>query len=243
MAVQLQRQREIVEILTRNGFGLLVAASGVGATGPGRKLAAALTPPGYRVDEALRSPVVVRRTLEELGPTFVKLGQILSTRADLVPPAYQAELAKLWTAVPPEPLAGVRGTIEAELGVPLEQVFARFDPEPLGSASLGQTHAAQLRDGREIVVKVQRAGIADVLHADLAILRAVVGQAQRRWAAARGLDLLGFVDEFDRQLAGELDYLREGRNAERIGDNFARRRGLRVPTIDWEHTTSRVLVK
>lgn len=242
MAVQLQRQREIVETLTRNGFGLLVGASGLAASGVGRRIVTAITPPGYRVDESLRSPVIVRRTLEELGPTFVKLGQILSTRADLVPPSYRAELAKLWTAVPAEPFAGVRATVEAELGRPLEEVFASFDRTPLGSASLGQTHAATLRDGRAIVVKVQRAGIRDVLRADLDILRAALGQVQRRWPPARQLDLTGFVDEFDLQLEGELDYLREGHNAERIAANFAHRRGLRVPAIDWEHTTARVLV-
>jgi len=240
MPLHLARQREIVEILTRNGFGILAASSGLAARWPTRHVVHALTPEEHRVDEALRSPVIVRRTLEELGPTFVKLGQILSTRADLVPPEYQAELAKLRTAVPPEPFARALATIEGELG-PLGTLVAEVDPVPLGSASIGQTHAARLADGREVVIKVMRTGVEEALRTDIAILRALAQQVQRRWVVARELDLLGFVDEFDRQIAGELDYPREGRNAERIAANFAHRPGLRVPTIYWEASTARVL--
>ncbi len=241
MPLHLQRQREIVEILTRNGFGILVAASGLANRWPSSRIVHALTPVEYRVDPALRSPTIVRRTLEELGPTFIKLGQILSTRADLVPPAFQAELAKLRTAVPPEDFPGIRATVEAELGAPLATTFSSFEERPLGSASIGQTHAATFRDGRSVVVKVMRTGVEQALRTDIDILRGLVGQVQRRWAQARNLDLLGFVDEFDRQIAGELDYTREGHNAERIAANFAHRPGLRVPHIHWEACTSRVL--
>lgn len=241
MPLHLQRQREIMEILTRNGFGILVAASGLANRWPSRRIVHALTPVEYRVDEALRSPAIVRRTLEELGPTFIKLGQILSTRADLVPPAFQVELAKLRTAVPPEPYAGVRATVEAELGAPLSTLFATFDERPLGSASIGQTHAATFPDGRPVVVKVMRTGVEQALRTDIDILRGLAAQVQRRWAQARTLDLMGFVDEFDRQIAGELDYTREGHNAERIAANFAHRPGLRVPAIHWAASTGRVL--
>ncbi len=241
MPLHLRRQREIVEILTRNGFGILATVAGLDKAWPSRRIVHALTPAEFRVDEALRSPTIVRRTLEELGPTFIKLGQILSTRADLIPPDFSAELAKLRTAVPPEPFAAVRATVEAELGAPLSERFASFDERPIGSASIGQTHVARFPDGREVVVKVQRTAVDVRLRTDIEILRAIATQVQRRWAVARDLDVLGFVDEFDRQIAGELDYAREGRNAERIAANFAKRPGLRVPTIYWEAVTSRVL--
>jgi len=239
--LHLQRQREIVEILTRNGFGILVAASGLDKAWPSRRIVHALTPEEYRMDAALASPTIVRRTLEELGPTFIKLGQILSTRPDLVPPAFSAELAHLRTRVPAESFAGVRATVEAELGAPLEELYSRFGDTPIGSASIGQTHVAALPDGREVVVKVMRTGVEDALRTDIHIMRAIAAQVQRRWVVARDLDLLGFVDEFDRQIAGELDYTREGRNAERIAANFAKRPGLRVPAIYWETSTDRVL--
>ena len=241
MPLHLQRQREIVEILTRNGFGILVAASGLNTAWPSRRIVHALTPEEYRMDTALASPTIVRRTLEELGPTFIKLGQILSTRPDLVPPAFSAELARLRTDVPAEAFSSIRATVEGELGASLGELFTHFETEPIGSASIGQTHAATLPDGWDVVVKVMRTGVEEALRTDIDILRAIAAQVQRRWVVARDLDLLGFVDEFDRQIAGELDYTREGHNAERIAANFAGRTGLRVPAIVWEASTNRVL--
>ena len=111
MPLHLQRQRQIVEILTRNGFGLLVSMSGLGTSGFGRRVVTALTPEEDGVDEAFRNPIIVRKTLEELGPTFIKAGQILSTRADLLSPEYMAELSKLRTDVPPEPFESIRETL------------------------------------------------------------------------------------------------------------------------------------
>lgn len=241
MPLHLKRQREILEILSANGFGILAAASGLDRAWPSRHVVHALTPRQHRVDEALRSPAIVLRTIEELGPTFVKFGQILSTRPDLVPPDYQEQLAKLRTAVPPEPFAHVRQTVEQELGAPLEELFVAFDAEPLGSASIGQTHAAVLPDGRNVVVKVMRQGVEEQLRIDIDIMRRFAQRIEKSWAVARDLDLAGFVEEFDRQIAGELDYTREGHNAERIGANFADRSGLTVPGIIWEFSTSRVL--
>ena len=241
MPPHLQRQREILGILTRNGFGILAAASGLDKAWPSRAIVRALTPHESRVDAALRSPTIVRRTLEQLGPTFIKFGQVLSTRSDLVSPDLAGELATLRTRVPPEPFDSIRRTVESELGSPLTDLFAAFDELPLGSASIGQTHAARLPDGREVVVKVQRRGVADQLRTDIDILRTVAAQLQHRFERARDLDLLGFVEEFDRQIAGELDYTREGHNAERIAANFAGRPGLKVPLIHWEAVTTRVL--
>lgn len=245
MHPMLKRQREIAEILTRNGFGFLVSVSGLARRWPGKAVIAALSPSGTTTKpgdtDALHSPVIVRRTLEELGPTFIKLGQVLSTRADLIPADIQAELAQLRTNVPAEPFRQIKGTVESELGAPLDDLFAEFSRTPLGSASIGQTHLARLKDGREVVVKVQRAAAAETLRIDISIMRTVATALQRRWGLARELDVVSFVDEFDRQITGELNYTLEGKNAERIAKNFKDRPGLRVPTIFWEATGSRVL--
>lgn len=247
MPLHLQRQREIVEILARNGFGLLAATIGL----PGAQARASRTRfPGLRPDEepspaevdaAWRSPAVVRRTLEQLGPTFIKMGQILSTRADLVPPAYQTELAELQSNAPWLPFADVRSVVEGELGAPLETLFASFATEPLGSASIGVVHAATLRDGSEVVVKVQRPQIVPVIMADIDILRMFVARLGRHWHVIGDYDVPGFIDDFERQLRHELDYLREARNAGRIAGHFAGRSGLRVPMIHADLTTTRVL--
>jgi len=233
------RQREIVEVLTRNGLELLVAAAGLPEERPRTVLLRLVARQVH--DRGLSRPEIVRQTLEELGPTFVKMGQVLATRRALVPPAFADELAKLQDQMNRVPLDRVRAVIEAELGEPVESVFASFDDEPVGSASLGQVHNATLRDGRPVVVKVLRPGIEAVVESDLAILRDVAANVGRVWDAARDYNLSGFVDEFDRQLHVEMDYRAEGRNAERIARNFVGRRGLHVPAIHWEHTTARVL--
>ncbi len=234
------RQREIVEVLTRNGLDLLVAASGLAAKHPRSTLLKALAQRQVH-DEGITQPAIVRRTLEELGPTFVKMGQVLGTRRDLVTPEFADELAKLQDRMIPVPVENIRAVVEAELGAPVEEVFASFSSQALGSASLGQVHAATLRDGRPVVVKVLRPGIEAVVESDLAILGDVAARLSRVWDSARDLNLTGFVEEFGRQLHGEMDYRSEGRNAEQIAENFARRRGLHVPTIHWEYTTQRVL--
>lgn len=234
------RQREIVEVLTRNGLDLLVAASGLAAKHPRSTLLKALAQRQVH-DEGITQPAIVRRTLEELGPTFVKMGQVLGTRRDLVTPEFADELAKLQDRMIPVPVEKIRAVVEAELGAPVEEVFASFSSQALGSASLGQVHAATLRDGRPVVVKVLRPGIEAVVESDLAILGDVAARLSRVWDSARDLNLTGFVEEFGRQLHGEMDYRSEGRNAEQIAENFARRRGLHVPTIHWEYTTQRVL--
>lgn len=234
------RQREIVEVLTRNGLDLLVAASGLAAKHPRSTLLKALAQRQVH-DEGITQPAIVRRTLEELGPTFVKMGQVLGTRRDLVTPEFADELAKLQDRMIPVPVEKIRAVVEAELGAPVEEVFASFSSQALGSASLGQVHAATLRDGRPVVVKVLRPGIETVVESDLAILGDVAARLSRVWDSARDLNLTGFVEEFGRQLHGEMDYRSEGRNAEQIAENFARRRGLHVPTIHWEYTTQRVL--
>lgn len=178
--------------------------------------------------------------LEELGVTFVKLGQVLSARTDLLPPAYQMELAKLQDQVAPLPVGTVRQVLASELGRPVERAFATFDRVPLAAASIGQVHAATLADGRAVVVKVRRPGVVEQVEADLAILHDLAATGHR-WAFGQEYDVVGLYQEFAETLRAELDYEREARNAERFAANFAGADGVHIPRVYWETTTPRVL--
>ncbi len=191
--------------------------------------------------EPYTRPEHVRLALEQLGATFIKLGQILSTRSDLLGPDYQAKLAKLQDDVPPLPGEVVRELIAQELGQEAEEAFAFFEVVPLAAASIGQAHAATLHDGNEVVVKVRRPGVVEQIAEDLEILRNLAVHAGRHWQAAADYDLVGLVDEFAETLQAELDYLREARNAERFATNFAQDGDVHIPRVFWETTTSRVL--
>jgi ubiquinone biosynthesis protein len=190
---------------------------------------------------ALTRPEHLRCALEELGTTFIKLGQILSSRADLLPPEYLVELSKLQDATPSVPFEAVRDALIAELGQPIEKAFLHFDPEPLAAASIGQAHAATLRDGTEVVVKVRRPGVVEQVHDDLKILKELADAASRHWEFADRYDLAGIVEEFSETLRAELDYVREAHNAERFAANFAGEDRIHIPRVYWETTTSRVL--
>ena len=189
----------------------------------------------------LTQPARLRMALEELGPTFMKLGQMLSTRADLVPPAYQRELAKLQDEAPRLEIEVVRETITAELGRPPEQAFASFEAVPLAAASIGQAHAATLEDGTAVVVKVRRPGAAEQVDEDLKLLHSLAAVASRHWEGARQFDVVGLAQEFDHSLRAELDYLHEGRNAEQFARNFADDHSVHIPRVFRETTTTRVL--
>ncbi len=225
-----QRYQEISRILLRHGFGSLLEMAR-----PRRglcRLGLPDTPPPARH---------LSLALEELGPTFIKLGQILSTRPDLVPPVYVAELVRLQDRVAPFPFAEVRRLIREELGAPLERLFATFDEVPLAAASLSQVHAATLPTGEEVVLKVQRPGIEEVIALDLDILRRLARFLERELPQAELYDPCGIVEEFAHTLNGELDFIREGRNAERFRRNFADFPYLYIPRVYWERSTRRVL--
>lgn len=233
----LDRYREIAETLARHGLGVLLGASGMERWIPFNRRLVQLTHRGRAISTAEH----LRLALEDLGPTFVKLGQILSTRSDLLPPAYLTALALLQDSLTPVAADIIRETVESELGGPIEDFFESFDLTPLASASIGQAHAATLPDGTDVVVKVRRPGAVEQVEEDLEILQNFAAQASRRWTEARDYDLPGLAEEFSRTLRGELDYLGEGRNAERFATNFAGNPGVHIPRVYWDTTTSRLL--
>jgi ubiquinone biosynthesis protein len=179
--------------------------------------------------------------LEALGPTFVKIGQALSTRPDMVPPAYIAALERMQDDVAPIPFEQVREVVESELGARLNKLFESFDETPLGGASLAQVHRAVLRNGREVAVKVQRPGIVDQLHADLDSLNAVATRIDRATDIGRRVQFADWVHEFRKTLIAELDYRTEAENLERFGERFEPYPQLCVPQPVWDYTRRRVL--
>ena len=179
-----------------------------------------------------------RLALEELGPTFVKFGQILSTRPDLLPPAYIAELSKLQDTVPPEPWEAIRDLLIQELGCEPEKVFATIDPQPMAAASLAQVHAATLPGGQEVVVKVQRPGINAMIDTDIEILSALATRAQTTHVG-KTYDFVSIADDFAFTLRNELDYHRESRNADRFREDFAGESHLYIPQVYRDFSTRR----
>jgi predicted unusual protein kinase regulating ubiquinone biosynthesis (AarF/ABC1/UbiB family) len=184
----------------------------------------------------------LRATALELQGLLIKLGQFLSTRVDVLPPAFTGELADLQDLVPPVPWPVIREQIARELGAPPEQVFADISPVPIASASLGQTHRAVLRDGRVVAVKVQRPGIEELVQIDLDAVRTVLRWVRRWTPIDRRVDVMALCDELERTTREELDYLTEAAHAERFARNFAGQGDIVVPRVYREYSTRRVLV-
>lgn len=181
------------------------------------------------------------RDLESLGPTFVKIGQALSTRPDMVPAPYLAALERMQDRVEPVPFDAIRAVVEDELGARIGRAYAEFDEAPLGSASLAQVHRARLRDGRAVAVKVQRPGIVDGIRTDLDLLQGIAARADRYTDLGHRVGFAEWVHEFRRTLLAELDYRLEAENLERFGALLARYRELVVPQPVWDLTRGRVL--
>jgi ubiquinone biosynthesis protein len=181
------------------------------------------------------------RDLEAIGPTFIKLGQLLSTRADLLPPAYLEALARLQDDVLPVPFEDVERTIQEELGVRLSKAFSDFDREPIAAASLGQVHRATLRGGREVAIKVQRPGIRDRVIRDLDALDQVAALLRRFSAATRSMDPVRVLDEFRRTMMSELDYRQEARSLVTLAHQLRDHQRIVVPLPVDDFTTARVL--
>jgi ubiquinone biosynthesis protein len=231
----LQRAGDILAVLVKHGWGRYVEQLRLKGFLP--TTAREASTPGLSDAERLRL------ALEELGPTFVKFGQLLSVRQDLFPENVITELQKLQDAVPPFPSSQARQIIESELGRPTVELFATFDDTPLAAASIAQVHAAILLDGSAAIVKVQRPGIEQVIHADLEILFACARLLQQHVPDSRRYDPLGLVEEFADTIVKELDFRLEGHNAERFAENFKNDPSVHVPGIFWELSTKRVLTQ
>ena len=234
----LRRYQQIGRVLTRYGFGHILTQLGIG-----RALIPGLERLRFSSAEILRATPAerVRMVIEELGPTFIKLGQILSTRGDAVPPELIHELEKLQDTVPPTDFDLIRAQVERELGQPLDQVFPEFDPVPVASASLGQVHFATLADGTEVAVKVFRPGVDKVIETDLDILLELAALAEKRTEWGAHYDVLSLAQEFADTLRTEQNYEQEGHNMDRYRQIFAGVRYVHLPRVYWETTTRRVL--
>ncbi len=233
----LGRYRHITRVLGHHGFGYILEQMGLlNLLSLPRRLFLQIPPaPPIGVAERLGQAMV------DLGPTFVKLGQLLSTRPDLIPADFMVELNKLQDTVPPFPSEVAVATIELELGRPLHELFHSFCMTPLAAASLGQVHAAVLHSGEEVVVKVQRPDISALIHTDLSIIMDLAALAQERGIFGEQYDLVGLAWEFSSTMRDELDYIQEARNADRFRRNFAGSSLVHIPTIYWEYTSARIL--
>ncbi|MBT9528005.1 MAG: ubiquinone biosynthesis protein UbiB [Rhizobacter sp.] len=235
------RLQQIVGVLIRHGLGDMVRRMG---------WADALEKAGHMVRwesaaelARLEPPLQVRRALEELGPAFVKLGQILAGRADLFGPEWISEFEKLHSHVPAVPFEELRAQLVEDLGGEPEAVFASFDVEPLAAASIAQVHRARLKDGTEVVVKVRRPGIRRVIDADLRLLERLAAMAAKEWPDLQPYRPVELVRQFGHSLRRELDLANECRQAERIAGNFSQQTDIVIPKMYWEWTHERVNVQ
>jgi ubiquinone biosynthesis protein len=237
----LSRLNQIAGVLVRHGLGDMVRRAGL------TELLARAGQVLHREHAAdlarLPPPVQLRLALEQLGPTFVKLGQVLAGRADLLGPEWTAELSRLHSRVPGVPLEALRPQLREDLGGEPEAVFARFDAEPLAAASIAQVHRARLHDGTEVVVKVRRPGIDELVQADLRLLARLADWAEVNAPSLQPYRPRALVREFARSLRRELDLAAECRHAERAAANLAPLGFVHVPRVHWAHTGPRVNVQ
>jgi ubiquinone biosynthesis protein len=244
----LSRLHDIVAILIRYGFGDVAARLG---------LTRALERAGLRHSHSaeyphLSAPTRVRRALEEMGPTFVKLGQVLATRVDLFEPEWIAEFGKLQDSAPPVPYAGIREQLSEDLGAHPEELFASFNTTPIAAASIAQVYSARLDDGSKVIVKVRRPGIRPIIEADLRWLMRLSELAETESPELRSFRPREVVRQFALSLRRELDFAVECRNAERIAQNFAHytdpllppeTQPIVIPRVYWQWTGERVCVQ
>jgi ubiquinone biosynthesis protein len=232
---RLGRISEISQVAAKHGFGYFFDTHRPGGLLSRREQEIAAT------DEGSPRGVRLRQMLDELGPTFVKFGQLLSTRPDVVPPDIVFELKALQDDVTPFPFEEAALVIREELGLTVEQLFLEFDEIPVAAASIGQVHRAVLPNGRRVAVKVQRPEAPRQIEADLELMYQVARLVRERVKALQFIDSVALVDEFARTIRQELDYRMEARNAEQFHRDFAGHPHVRVPRVYWNYSRSRVL--
>lgn len=233
----LSRYKNIVQILVANGFGWFIDEIGLADVldYPRRLFSERTERQSFTTYER------VRRVLEDLGPTFVKLGQVASLRADVFPSGLIEQLTRLQDEVPTIPFATVKAMIEDRFGCSMDDVYTEFDEEPVGSASIGQVHRARLKTGEEVAVKVQRPDISTKIQVDLEILMDVARMAERKFDWAKHYALSDVVEELRYTLMTELDYSIEGRNADKLRKVHEEDQDIRIPTVFWDWTNSQIL--
>ncbi|MCX5970419.1 MAG: AarF/UbiB family protein, partial [Coprothermobacterota bacterium] len=236
-----RRLGQILDVLAKYGFGTFVDRTGLDRSRLGRRLFRSSDADGKALHD-VPAAVRFRKVLEELGPTFIKFGQILSTRPDLIPPRYCSELRKLQDHVPPFPFEEVKAAVEADLKKPLEEVFRHFSPKPAAAASLAQVHLATLLDGKKVVVKVQRPRVKEIIDEDLDILAQLALLANRYVEELKPYNPLQMVQEFRQAILKELDFTIEARNTERIRQMFEDDATVYIPQVFPAYSSQHVMV-
>lgn len=240
-ARDLGRLQDVVSILIRYGFGDLMQRLGLsGALARAGKL---LPLGGLEALTNLPPHERVRRAMEEMGPSFIKLGQVLATRVDIFTPEWIEAFGKLQTGAPALPYETIRARIAAELGAEPESLFAEFDPEPLAAASIAQVHGARLHDGRAVVVKVRRPGIRAIIEADMRLLQRLAHVIESESEELARYQPVAVVKQFRASLTRELDLAEECRNADRIRAALPADSGIVIPQVYWDYTSERINVQ
>jgi ubiquinone biosynthesis protein len=235
----IRRRQKIVGVLLKNGLGYVIQRFGLTGLVP----LSDRSELRYTTKESHSLLAIrLRNTLEELGPTFIKLGQVLSTRPDLFPPPYIEQLEKLQDKVPPISKNDLIGQLTKELGHP-DQIFAEFDYEPLAAASIGQVHKARLFSGEEVIVKIQRPGIERLIENDLQIILMLARFSEKRSKEAKRLNIVAMIEDYSKMMLRELDYAREARNTEIVYNNFVDDDRVLIPRVFWEYTTGKILTE
>lgn len=237
-----RRYQEILNVLIKHGFSYIIETLDLPGLPFYRRLRKRFIPGDPHEKEANHIPRRIVHVIQELGPTFIKLGQLLSTRADLLPESFIRELALLQDKVSPIPYGEVEALFIKECGQTIEKVFTSFEPKPIASASIGQVHRAVIKNSKEVVVKIQRPGIERLIRVDLEILMEIGTIIEQKTRFGQIYKITEMIEEFSISLREELDFSLEGRNAEVIQKNFAGDPRIHIPKVYWEYTTRRVLV-